>query len=81
MEVDRIWRIDRLDSNANPGWQNSARRRRKFVEEVAAAEGELDGSEEESADQSQPEHRDFASDDAEPAGTSPESGASFRVIA
>lgn len=36
MEVDRISQIGRLGGNANPAWQKSAVRRRRFVEEIDA---------------------------------------------
>jgi hypothetical protein len=84
MEVDRIWRIDGMDDNANPAWQNSARRRRKFVEEIAAeveseeAEGEFPAQ-----DQSpEQDRRSFAiSEDSDSPAASADSDASFRIIA
>lgn len=80
MEVDRIWRIDGLDGQANPAWQHSARRRRKFVEDVAAAEEEADAGEQES-DAPEQAHRSFVvADEAEPAAP-PDPDTSFRVIA
>ncbi|HTV81207.1 MAG TPA: hypothetical protein VME18_01045 [Acidobacteriaceae bacterium] len=49
MEVDHIWRIDGLDSNANPAGQSAARRRRRFVEEIAPPDASDSGEEEPSA--------------------------------
>jgi len=93
MEVDRIWRIDGLDSNANPAWQNSARRRRRFVEEVPAEENS-EASEEEAPEGSEPDHAEpdraepehdrptvTSSDDGDAAETPSESSGSFRAIA
>lgn len=83
MEVDRIWRIDGLDGHANPAWQNAARRRRKFAEEVAAAKEESEaGDEEFPARNADPDRRNFAdSEESVSASNSDEADASFRVIA
>lgn len=83
MEVDRIWRIGGLDGQANPAWQNSAPRRRKFVEDVGAAEEEREADDEESAAQEQTSEQaphSFSDDKESPAG-SDQSDTSFRVIA
>lgn len=85
MEVDRIWRIDGLDGNANPSWQNSPRRRRKFVEELTESEEEDETVDEEAAEQGQsPEPEDRDSSLSQAADAPAEDGApasSFRVIA
>jgi hypothetical protein len=85
MEVDRIWRIDGLDGKADPAWQNSARRRRRFVEEVPPAEGEPDAEEEESAGQDQPgdsnSGRISVAEDSTPDSPPNSDDSSFRVIA
>jgi len=93
MEVDRIWRIDGLDSKANPAWQNSARRRRRFVEEVPAEENS-EASEEEAPEGSEPDHAEpdhaeperdrpsiASAEEPEAAETPSESSGSFRAIA
>jgi len=40
MEVDRISQMGGVGRDANPAWQNSAKRRRKFVEEIQPPESE-----------------------------------------
>jgi hypothetical protein len=85
VEVDRIWRIDGLDRNANPSWQNSTRRRRRFVEEVPAGEDEPEtGDEQAEAEDPLPEPDDRnlagADDEDSPAGSG-DSQATFKVVA
>ncbi len=85
MEVDRIWRIDGLDGNANPSWQNSAQRRRRFVEEVPAGEDEPEtGDEKAEAEGPLPEPDDqnlaAAHDEHSPAGSG-DSKVTFKVVA
>jgi hypothetical protein len=84
MEVDRIWRIGGVDDNANPAWQDSARRRRKFVEEVAV-EDESEAGERESAAQDQSPEQDrqgiAVSENTDSPAASADSDVTFRVIA
>lgn len=40
MEVDRISRMGGVGRDATPAWQNSAKRRRKFVEDAQPTEAE-----------------------------------------
>lgn len=87
MEVDRIWRIDGLDGNAQPAWQKSAQRRRKFTEDVeppAEETPDSEAKEESSQDESAAElRRDYSESSAPDAPNSPDDPdpASFRAIA
>ena len=85
MEVDRISQMGGVGHDASPAWQRSARRRRKFSEEVdepqpddgllAEDEALASGSDPNpQADDPSPDPDSIASDDAA-------QGANFRAIA
>jgi hypothetical protein len=54
MEVDRISRMGGVRPEAIPAWQQSANRRRKFVEEVPESESEAEEREEAAAEAADP---------------------------
>lgn len=91
MEVDRIWRIEGMDGNANPAWQNSARRRRRFVEEVPPIEEEGDAAESDAGQEAAPQDdpsvqnpgRISIAEDStpDPSGNAEDRGKSFHAIA
>jgi hypothetical protein len=86
MEVDRIWRIDGLDSKAQPAWQKSAQRRRKFAEEIEPLAEDEPEEESSAQDDSADELRhDYSESPSAHAANSPSAPdvleTSFRAIA
>lgn len=79
MEVDRISQIGGVGRDATPAWQNSAKRRRKFVEEIHPAEAEEEDQPEGPEAQEAPEKfSEWATESAEDDGNAE---VSFRALA
>ncbi len=79
MEVDRISQMGGVGRDSNPPWQNSAKRRRKFVEEIQPPESEDDPPPEPEEAQEAPQ--EFSQWDTESAVEDREADASFRALA
>jgi hypothetical protein len=79
VEVDRISRMGGVGRDANPAWQNSAKRRRKFVEEIPPPEAEEEEPPAEPDEAQEPEK--FSQWDTETAEDERDPDTSFRALA
>jgi len=80
MEVDRISRMAGVGPDATPAWQNSAKRRRKFVEETEPPEPEEEEPLAE-PDEAQEAQEKFSEGDTETADDNGNADVSFRALA
>lgn len=80
MEVDRISRMGGVGRDATPAWQNSAKRRRKFVDEVEPPEPENEDLPAES-DESPADSNQFSAQDTDAVEGDDQAEISFRTIA